>query len=130
MPDDDPSPIEIDFARKETEAGWIRVQDRFSRHAAPVWFNWVGWTLAIAALQYLWDRTHNILLIAPLAISVGLLWFHMNAVFYRLRFRNLPFVKRWDNSPILSIIISGLLAFAAWRGALWVADVVASNQTP
>ena len=128
MPADENPPIEIDFTRKETEAGWIRILDSTGKNAAPTWFNWLGWTLIIAAFQYLFDKSKSFLVAVVLIISVAFLGLHMQAFFFRLRFKNFPVVRRWDQSHVPSILVGGLLALVSWYGALWIARTIAQNQ--
>lgn len=128
MRDDEEQLIEIDFSRKETEAGWIRILDNLGKHATPVWFNWLTWILIIGAFQYLFHRSRSIALVLVLGISVGLLWLYLQAFFYRLRFKNLLILRRWDRSRLPSLIVSGLLALGSWQLAVWIATMVARNQ--
>jgi hypothetical protein len=48
----DEEKIEIDFRRKEIEAGWIRIVDKFGPKGAPVWFSWLSRVLALGAFEY------------------------------------------------------------------------------
>jgi hypothetical protein len=114
MSNDDDQLIEIDFSRKETEAGWIRILDNLGKNAAPVWFNWLAWILIIAAFQYLFHKSRTIVLVPILVISVGLFWLHLQAFFYRLRFRNWPILRHWDSSRVPSMLVSAFLAWGCW----------------
>ncbi len=122
-------PIEIDFARKETEAGWCQLMDNFGRKATPVWFNWVGWTLLLGAQQYLFRKSHSILVVITICISVGLLWVYFQAFFYGLKFKNVPVLRRLRNERAVSIILSGIVAFLVWQAALQIAIIVLKHQS-
>jgi hypothetical protein len=52
----DEEKIEIDFRRKENEAGWSRIIDRFGLKGGPIWFSWPSWILALGAFHYLFSR--------------------------------------------------------------------------
>lgn len=125
--------IIVDFKRKETEAGWIHIMDNFGLNATPIWFNWLSWVLLTGAFLYFFEKAQNIFqkigLGTIIAISIGLLWFHFNAVFYRVEFRGIPFVKNLRRSRIASMILSGILAFGSWRFALALVQIVRHGTT-
>ena len=123
------APIEIDFAHKATEAQWQQILDEFGAKAAPVWFNWLGWVLLLGAQVYLVKQVHSLLLAFTIVISVGLLYLHFHSFFYRLDFKNVPVVGRRLNKRALSLMISGVVAFASWRAAIWIALIVAEHQS-
>lgn len=123
------SPIEIDLSRKETEACWYELMDNFGRKATPVWFNWVGWTLLLGAQQYLFKKSYSILVAITIYISVGLLWVYFQAFFYNLKFKNVPVLRRFRNERLVSIILSGIMAFLVWRVAIKIAIIVLKHQS-
>jgi hypothetical protein len=120
--------IEIDFDRTETEAGWIRVIDRFGLRAAPTWFNWLGWMLALGALQFFHTKSDSAALGVVLAISYGLLWLYFWGFFFRIKIKGLPLLNRPSVARLASVIVSGALAFIAWRIATMVAREIARFQ--
>jgi len=83
----DEEKTEIDFRRKETEAGWFRIQDKFGLKGAPVWFSWLSWVLALGAFQYLFLKTRSIAVGVVIAISNGMLWAYFWGFFYRFDFK-------------------------------------------
>jgi hypothetical protein len=80
-------PVEIDFRRRETEAGWQRILDRLGLRAAPVWFEWLEWILVLGALHYIGEKSGSPLVRLIPGISVGLLWFYLNGFFFRMKFK-------------------------------------------
>jgi len=123
--------IIVDFQRKETEAGWIRILDNFGLKATPVWFSWLSWILVMGAFQYLFERIEwgvaKTGLLIILSISVSLLWFYFNAIFFRVEFRGLPFI-RGKRAWLGSMIVSGLLAFGSWRFAFILLRILKQSQ--
>ena len=126
--DDENQSTEIDFARKETEAGWIRILDNLGKRATPAWFNLLGWILIMAGFQYLFYKSHSIIVGVIITISVGLLWLHFQAFFYRLRFKNFPILRWWDHSLVPSMVVSGIMALGSWYLALWIIQLIARSQ--
>lgn len=129
MTDKEEQHIEIDFDRRETEAGWIRVWDNFGRKATPIWFNWIGWWLLLGVLQYLYQKSHSILIAIVIGISVMLLWIYFQAFFFCLRFKNVPVLKRIKNQLVISIILSGIMTFLFCKAALRIALVVLASHS-
>lgn len=120
--------IEIDLQRKETEAGWIAVLDRFGLRATPQWFNWVGWIFVLGFLHFLYVKSLSVVFAAMLVLSYGLLWFYFMGFFYRLKIKGIPFVSNRRVARLISIVISGSLAFSAWTVATFVAREIARFQ--
>jgi len=84
--------FEIDFSRRETEAGWIEIYDRFGLTAAPVWFNWLGWIFVLGTLDFLYNQSGNILLLVLIIASYGLLYFYFFGFFFRFKFKGILFL--------------------------------------
>ena len=120
--------IEVNLRRKETEAGWVSVMDRFGLQATPTWFNWLGWVLALGALHFLHARSHSALFATMLLLSYGLLWLYFLGFFYRIEIKGVPLLANPTIARIVSIVISGLLAFTAWSVATFVAREIARFQ--
>jgi len=59
MTDHEDKKIEIDLRRRETEAGWNRIFDKFGLNGTPAWFNWISWLLTLAVLQYLYEKSRS-----------------------------------------------------------------------
>jgi hypothetical protein len=125
----DHKPIELDFTKKETEAGWQAIIDNAALRLAPLWFSWLGWVLALSAIAYLKDRSGSLVLQGIFLFSVGVLWFYFQAYFARLSFRNWPGLGRERVARLFSIIMSACLAVAAWWRAIEAASIIAANQT-
>lgn len=120
--------IEIDLQRKETEAGWIAIIDRFSLQATPRWFNWVAWLFALGAIHFLHDRSPSIITGAILGISYLLLFSYFFAFFCRYEIRGIPFLTNPKLARLVSLVISGILAFSAWQAAIFIAREIARFQ--
>ena len=120
--------IELDLQRRETEAGWIALIDRFGLRAAPTWFNWLGWVLALGALQFLYAESQSMALGSILLVSYGLLWLYFLGFFYGIEFKGLPLLARPKVARLASLVISGALALIAWRVAQSVAREIARFQ--
>ncbi len=125
--------IIVDFQRKETEAGWIRIFDNFGLKATPLWFSWLSWILVMGVFQYLFERTRWGLaktgLLIVLLISVWLLWHYFNAIFFRVEFCGLPLIRSNVCRRLASMIVSGVFAFGSWWLALILAGIVKQSQS-
>lgn len=126
--DESDAKIEVDFSRKETEAGWIEVVDRFGLNAAPVWFTWIGWIFALGALQFFFEKSRSVSLAAVIGVSYFLLWLYFWGFFFRFRFKGLPFSRRPAFAKFFSILISSALAILFWRAAILFSAEIAKFQ--
>ena len=125
---EDDNKIEIDLQRKETEAGWITVIDRFGLKAAPIWFSWISWVLALGVLHFIYEKTNNIIILLFLILSYYLLWMYFSSFFFRIQIKGFPLIKSAGASRSISLILSGLLAGVAWVAATHVAQEIARFQ--
>jgi len=119
--------LEIDLGRRQSEAGWQATLDGFALRAVPRWFEWLGWVLALAALQYFEIKSRSIVGAVLLGISWGFLWLYFSAFFYRVKFKGLPFVRP-SIERVVSIVLSGVLAYLSWWIARHLASLVAAQQ--
>ncbi|MCB4792052.1 MAG: hypothetical protein LHV68_09210 [Elusimicrobia bacterium] len=120
--------IIIDFGTKKTEQGWIEILDAFALDATAIWFDWIGWILAITALQYLFQKSNNLLIGIIIGISIALLFLYFNAFFFRIEFKNLIFLKHERIKKNVSLVVSGLLAFGFWRLSIYLIQIITKNQ--
>ncbi len=127
MPAAHPGPAENDLRRRETEAGWQDVCDRFALTAAPTWFNWLEWILVLGAFDYLATKSGSWLPRVAAAVSLGLLWMYFNAFFVRLHLKGWFGVRSAGIERGVSTIISSLLAAGFWFAAQAIAETVAAN---
>lgn len=123
----DEEKIEIDLRRRETEAGWNKIWDKFGLKGAPVWFSWLSWVLALGAFQYLFLKSKSIVVLVIIAISYSMLWFYFQAFFYRIDFKGIPLITE-RRQQIASLILSGFLAWLFWRLATTIALEIAALQ--
>jgi hypothetical protein len=124
----DEEKIEIDFRRKETEEGWIRIHDKFGLKGAPVWFSWLSWILALGAFHYLFLKTSSIVVGVVIAISYQMLWLYFNGFFYRLDFKGIPMVSTGRRQQIASLLLSGVIACLFGWLAITIASKLAALQ--
>jgi hypothetical protein len=120
-------PVEVDFRRRETEAGWQGVLDRFGLAAAPIWFEWLEWVLVLGAFEYLAIKSKLWPARIAVLISVGVLWFYFSGFFYNVHFKGWFRIRSAVVERILSIIISGVLAMFFWYAAQAAAYAIAQN---
>lgn len=125
----DEEKIEIDFRRKETEAGWTRVVDKFGLKGAPVWFSWLSWILALGAFRYLFLKTGSTVVGVVIAISSGMLWAYFWGFFYRFDFKGILLVTE-RRQQIASLLLSGVIAWLFWWLATTIALEIAALQQP
>lgn len=122
--------IIIDFTQKKTEAEVIKDLDNFAVKAAPLWFGWISWTLEIGVLEFFFKKSSSLYqkigLVTVIAISLLFLWTHFIAVFYKIEFQGIPFLKSPRKAQIASLIVSGVLAFIAWKLATELALIAAT----
>lgn len=120
--------IVVDFSRRETEAGWNDIFDKFGLQGTPLWFSWLEWILALGAFQFLYEKTHSYAVLVLIILSGAILWNHFIAVFYRIEFRGIPFLRSERSQRITSLVISAVLAFFAFRLATTIPTALASLQ--
>lgn len=128
MSEDRESEIEFDLSRRETEAGWIRIVDNFALKGTPVWFSWIGWLLALSALQFLYDKSKNLVVGFTVAVSVGMLWIYFQAFFFRIKFKGLPLIKNEKIAEFISIAVSSIIAYVFWSISIRIVKIVIKNQ--
>jgi hypothetical protein len=119
--------VEIDLRRRETEAGWQGVCDRFALAAAPTWFNWLEWVLVLGAFDYLAIKSGAWLARLAAAISLGLLWMYFNAFFFRVQLKGWFGVRSAGVERTVSTVASSLLAALFWFAAQAIAATIAAN---
>lgn len=49
--------MDVDTEPRKTEGDWARSFDAFSLKVVPLWFDWLGWLLVLAAIRYLAETT-------------------------------------------------------------------------
>ena len=119
--------VVVDLKRKETESGWQRLLDRTALAVTPRWFEWLGWVAALAALQYLLAKSGSVVIRIVTTVSTLLLWYYFNAFFFRFEVRGLPGLRSEGTQRAVSLVLSGIVAWCAWRFAVRVTEIVAAN---
>ena len=120
--------IEIDLKREDTEFGWQISLDNFALKGVSIWFSWIGWAIAIAALNYLSVKSGNTLIKIIELFSILFLFYYYQAFFYRINFKGLPFVKNAKIQRIISLIFSAILAYGFWYIAITISKIVAKSK--
>jgi len=121
--------IKIDFSHKETEAGWLQLIDDFGRKAAPVWFNWIAWIFLLGLLEYLFKKSHSVIVGVTIGISYLLLLLYFQWFFCRIDFKNVPVLCRIQNKIFISVFLSVIMGFLFWKAAIQIAIVVSNYQS-
>lgn len=119
--------IVVDLREKRTEAGWQAWIDRTALRAAPLWFEWLGWIAALAALEYLRKKSGSRVVTGITVVSILLLWYYFNGFFFRFSVRGFPAVKPVRVERAISILLAGVTSYVVWRFATSVAEIVAAN---
>lgn len=117
--------VTVDFKRRETEAGWSRILDRFALSITPTWFDWIQWVLALGALLYFFNREGGVGLGIAVIVSQALLFIYFQAVFLNIDFQGFPGVRSIKIARWLSFILAAALSYGAWLIATRVADTIA-----
>jgi hypothetical protein len=105
---------DVDIAKQRTDAEWQGVFDRLGLKGAPIWFEWLNWTLIIGALRYIQGRTGSTTIGIVLGVSAVLFVYYFFAFFHQYSFRNIPFVRSERATRFVSIALSGLLGIGTW----------------
>jgi hypothetical protein len=115
MPAIQPDPVEVDLRRRESEAGWQGICERFALAAAPTWFNWLEWILVLGAFDYLSAKSGAWLPRVAAAVSLGLFWMHFNAFFFRLQLKGWFGIRstRVERGVLLQSPVCSLLGFGS-----------------
>jgi len=117
--------VTVDFKRRETEAGWARILDRFALSITPTWFDWIQWVLALGALLYFFRQVGGVGLGIAVAISYALLLIYFQAIFARIDFQGFPGVRSVKVTRWLSFIIALTLSIGSLLIATRGADTIA-----
>lgn len=75
----------IDLTAKKTEDEWAYAAQEFYETVTPLWFKWIGWTIALGGISYLVDKTGSTPLKVIESISYFLLSFYFAYVFASFR---------------------------------------------
>jgi hypothetical protein len=109
----------IDLTAKKTEDEWAYAAQSFFETVTPLWFKWVGWTIALGGILYLADKTGSTPLKAIESISYFLLSFYF--AYFFASFRIEPF-DSWAKSRtsrmgrFFALLPFLILVVAMWWG--------------
>jgi hypothetical protein len=116
--------IVVNFRHRTSDANWYDIFDRFYLAVSPEWFRWLSWTGIIAAIQYVEDKHPSIWLALLIGLSTLFIWRYFYALLEQVEFVGLPFLSSPRSIALASHLISGGLAFVAWRIAIVLAQVL------
>lgn len=107
----------IDLSAKKTEDEWALSAQAFYETFTPLWFKWVGWTIALGGISYLEEKTASMPLKVIESISYFLLSFYF--AYYFASFRIEPY-HSWAKSKSSKIgRFFALLPFFIFACAMW-----------
>lgn len=93
----------------------------------PIWFDWLKWMAAVAALQYLWVKSQHPLLALLVIVSFFVLLAYFHAFFSPWKL--FPRLKEMEAfSAVLTIMASGATAYLFWWTSYTAAMIIASNH--
>lgn len=108
----------IDLSAKKTEDQWSYALQNFYEKVTPLWFKWVGWSIALGGISYLAEKTGSLPLKVIESITYFLLSFYF--AYYFASFRIEPF-HSWAKSRTSRIgRFFALLPFTILVIAMWV----------
>lgn len=88
--------------------------DSFWLVVTPKIFEWLRWTVTLAAVTYVQKKTGSVELNIFIILCYLCLWGYFNAYFYQIELINFPFIKKQTVQQFLSFTISGLLGVCTW----------------
>jgi hypothetical protein len=115
----------INLNAKKTEFEWQKTWDIFWIKITPLWFDWLQWILVLGVIGYLAQQTKNPALSIIYAFSYMAFYFYLQGIFYSLEFTGFPRIKTKRAQRVMSLILSGIIAFAAW---LLISSVISQIQ--
>jgi hypothetical protein len=90
----------INLAAQKTEDEWAYAAQGFYETFTPLWFQWIGWTIALGGISFLAEKTASFPLKLIESISYFLLSFYF--AYYFASFRIEPY-HSWANRKISKI---------------------------
>jgi succinate dehydrogenase hydrophobic anchor subunit len=75
----------IDLSARKTEDEWAYAAQGFFETFTPLWFKWIGWTIALGGISFLAEKTSSTSLRVIEAISYLLLSFYFGYFFASFR---------------------------------------------
>lgn len=119
---------EVDFHAERTEREWQQLVDDFWLAATPKLFEWIGWSAALAGIEYVRTLSNSTLLGLLQGICTAALWFYFSAYFAKVKFTGISRERHSKRERFMSIVLSTLLAVGAYLLARFVASTVASHH--
>lgn len=109
----------IDLFAKKTEDEWAYSAQAFYETFTPLWFKWVGWTIALGGIAYLAEKTASTPLKVIESISYFLLSLYFGYFFASLRIEPYHSWAQSKSSKVgrfLALLPFLLFALAMWLG--------------
>lgn len=104
----------INLGARKPEHEWVAKWDGFWMAAVPKVFEWLRWAVMLAAVKYVANTTEVGLLGVVVNVCFVTLFFYYQALFFQFRFEGLPFVKGEKAQRVVSLTLSGALAYGTW----------------
>jgi len=110
-----PDKIVIDLAAKKTEAGWNDAVHDFFVAVTPKVFEWLRWTITLAAISYVATVSESIPLRIVLGVCSILFTLYLFVFFWKFEIRGIPWVRNERTRITLSVIITSILGYASMQ---------------
>lgn len=91
-----------------------RKLDSFWLQATELWFKWLSWSMLVGVVSYIEEKTGNQLIGIIKVLSYMALAMYWQAFFFSRTFDVFPLVKGDMSRRVISLVISGLLAFGVY----------------
>lgn len=128
---------EVNFNTEKSEYDWIKTSDTFWLMATPKIFEWLSWTIMLAAVSYASEYSNSAVLSVIRNTSYIALFLYYQSFFYQFRFTGIWFFKSKSSHTQrgVSLFISLILSLATFYiVALSVSALVShsnkSSKTP
>jgi len=99
---------------KRFEQDVQRQLDSFWLQATELWFKWLSWLMLVGVISYIEEKTGNPVIGILKLFSYMALIMYWQAFFFSRTFDVFPLVKGDMPRRLISLVISGLLAFGVY----------------
>ena len=122
-------PSKIDIRAKKTEAQWIMVSDHFWLAVTPRLFEWLRWTVILAAVTYVARDSDSPTLKLFVGLCYGALLAYFQAFFFQFEFINLPWLKSKRSQRVASVVLAFILGLVTFWIVKLSIDALVSAQS-
>jgi hypothetical protein len=99
---------------QKTEAEIQKSIDIFWLKATPEWFKWLSWVLILGVFTFLDKNYKSLITSTATTISYLCLFFYFQSYFFSIKFHERLFVKSSRIRRLISLMLSGALAYFVW----------------